>query len=78
MIFHPIKASFSVDILENSFVQAQLQTGLVEHFPLVRIPGDQSVDFHRFALTYPVAACLGLTGSRGKKGNESLMGESEQ
>lgn len=66
--FHPIEASFTVDVLENGFVQSQFQTGLVKHFPLIRVPRNQSVDFHRFTLTNPMAACLGLTGSRQEKG----------
>lgn len=67
---HPIEASFSVDVLEDSLIQSQLKTGLIEHFPLVRIPGDKPVDFHCFALANAVAACLGLSGST-KKGSET-------
>lgn len=69
---HPVEASFAVDVLEDGFVQSQLQTGLVEHFPLVRVPGDQPVDFHRFALANPVAACLGLIWNGSGKIYENL------
>jgi len=65
-VFHPVEASFAVDVLKDGFVQPQLQTGLVKHFPLVRVPGDQPVDFHRFALANPMAACLSLD-QRGRK-----------
>lgn len=58
--FHPVEAPFAVDVLKDGFVQPQFQTGLVEHLPLVRVPGDQPVDFHRLALTDPVAASLRL------------------
>lgn len=67
---HPIEASFSVDVLEDSLIQSQLKTGLIKHFPLVGIPGDKPVDFHCFALADAVASCLGLSGST-KKGSES-------
>lgn len=60
LISYSIEASFTVDVLKDGFVQSQLETGFVKHFPLIRVSGDQPVDFHRFALANPVAACLGL------------------
>lgn len=61
---HPVQASLAVNVLEDGFVQPQLQAGLVKHLPLIRVPGDQPVDLNRFALTNPVAASLGLASSR--------------
>lgn len=46
--------------LEDGLVQAQLQTGLVEHLPLVAVPGNQPVDLDRLGLANTVTASLGL------------------
>lgn len=46
--------------LQDGLVQAQLQTGLVEHFPLVAVPGDEAVDLDGLGLANPMAASLGL------------------
>lgn len=46
--------------LQHSFIQTQLQTGLVKHLPFIRVPGDQAVNLHSFTLTDPVASSLGL------------------
>lgn len=46
--------------LQHSFVQAQLEAGTIKHFPLIRVPGDQTVYFHCLILTNPMAASLGL------------------
>lgn len=59
----PVDASFAVDVLEDGFIQAQLQAGLVKHLPLVGVAGDESVDLHRLPLANPMAAGLGLQGS---------------
>lgn len=37
---HSIGAALSVDVLKNSLVQAQLQAGLVKHFPLIGVSSD--------------------------------------
>lgn len=46
--------------LQDGLVQAQLQTGLVEHFPLVAVPGDEAVYLDGLGLANPMAASLGL------------------
>lgn len=46
--------------LEDGLVQAQLQTGLVEHFPLIAVPGNQPVDLDRLGLANAMTASLGL------------------
>lgn len=46
--------------LQNGLVKAQLQTGLIEHFPLVAVPGDEAVDLDSLGLANPMAASLGL------------------
>lgn len=46
--------------LEDGLVQAQLQTGLVEHFPLVAIPGNEPVDLDGLGLADTMAPGLGL------------------
>lgn len=50
--------------LQHCFVQAQLETGAIKHFTLVGVPGDKTVHLHRFILTNPVAASLGLLGAQ--------------
>ena len=46
--------------LEDGLVEPQLQTGLVEHLPLVAVPGDQAVDLDRLGLADTVTPGLGL------------------
>ena len=53
----------STHALQHGFVQAQLETGPVEHLPLVRVARDQPVHLHRLVLTNPMAASLGLDTS---------------
>lgn len=57
---HPVETALAVDVLQNSFVQSQFQTGLVKHLPLVRVSSYKAIHFYRFALTNPVAASLSL------------------
>ncbi len=61
---HPIETAFAVDVLQNSFIQSQFQTGLVKHLPLIGVSCDKAIHFYRFALTDPVAASLSLWNSR--------------
>lgn len=62
---YPVGGVFpSAHGLQHGFIQTELQTRLVEHLPFVRIPRDQPVDFHGFALPYPVTPCLGLEEKR--------------
>ena len=64
---YPVGSVFSpTHGLQHSFVQAELQTSLVKHFPFVRVSCDQPVDFHRFALSYSMTSSLSLE----EKGNE--------
>lgn len=60
---YPVETSFAVDVLEDGFIQAQLQTGLVKHLPLVGVAGDESVDLHSLPLANPMTASLGLQGN---------------
>ena len=46
--------------LQHGAVQTQLQAGLVQHLPLVRVPGDQAVHLDRLGLPDTVASRLGL------------------
>ena len=46
--------------LQHGAVQTQLQAGLVQHLPLVRVPGDQAVHLHSLVLPDAVAASLSL------------------
>lgn len=58
---YPVGCVFpSAHGLQHRFVQAELQARLVKHLPFVRVPCDQPVDFHRFALSDPVTPGLGL------------------
>lgn len=50
----------STHALEDGLVEPQLQTGLVEHFPLVAVPGDQTVDLDRLGLADTMTPGLGL------------------
>lgn len=52
----------SAHTLKHSFVQAQLQTGLVKHLPLVAVPGDQTVYFDGLGLTDSMTPGLSLEG----------------
>lgn len=62
---YSIEAALAVDVLQHSFIQTKLKAGLVKHLPLIRVPCDEPIDLHCFALANPVAACLCL-------GNETL------
>lgn len=57
---YPIGAALAVNVLQHGFIQAQLQAGLVEHLPLVGVPGDEAIDLHCLALPDPVATSLSL------------------
>lgn len=46
--------------LEDSLVEPQFQTGLVEHLPLVAVSGDQTVDLDCLGLTDTMTPSLGL------------------
>lgn len=50
--------------LQDSAIQAQLQTGFVQHLPLIGVPGDQAVDLHSFRLANTMTTCLGLIGGQ--------------
>lgn len=66
---YPVGSVFSsAHGLQDSFIQTELQASFVEHLPLIRIPCNQPVDFHRFALSYSVTSSLSLE----EKGNEWL------
>lgn len=54
----------STHALEDGLVKPQLQTGLVKHFSLVAVPGDETVDLHRLGLANPMTSCLGLVENR--------------
>lgn len=62
---HAIRAALPVDVLKDGLVQAQLQAGLVEHFPLVGIPRDEAIHLHGFTLAYPVTPGLSLGRKEG-------------
>lgn len=55
--------------LEDGLVQAQLQTGLVEHLPLVAVPGNQPVDLDRLGLANTMTASLGLEDDTLRRSN---------
>lgn len=57
---HSIGAALSVYVLKNSLVQAQLQAGLVKHFPLVGVPSNETIHLHGLALAYPMTSGLSL------------------
>ncbi len=50
----------STHALEDGLVEPQLQTGLVEHFPLVAVSCDQTVDLDCFGLADTMTSGLGL------------------
>lgn len=50
----------SAHTLQHGLVEPQLQTGLVEHLPLVAVPGDQTVDLDRLRLADTMTSGLGL------------------
>lgn len=50
----------STHALEDGLVEPQLQAGLVEHLPLVAVPGDQTVYLDRLRLADTMAPSLGL------------------
>ena len=58
---HPAVAVLSpAHALQNGLIEPQFQTGLVEHLPLVAVPGDQPVDLHRLGLANTMTPGLGL------------------
>lgn len=58
---YPVGGIFSsTHRLQHGFIQAQLQTSLVKHFPFVGVSRYQPVDFDRLALPYSVASSLSL------------------
>lgn len=50
----------STHALEDGLVEPQLQTGLVEHLPLIAVPGDQTVDLDGLGLADTMTPGLGL------------------
>lgn len=59
---HPVDIAVFVatHALQNSAVQAQFQTGFIQHFPLIRVPRDQAVDLDCLRLADTMTTCLGL------------------
>ena len=59
---HPVDVALLVaaHALQDSPVQPQLQAGLVQHLPLVGVPGDQAVHLDGFGLADAVTPGLGL------------------
>lgn len=63
-----MNVSYPVDIavfvathtLQDGPVQAKLQTGFIQHLPLVRIPSDQTVDLDSLRLANTMTPCLSL------------------
>lgn len=58
---HPtIGVLSSTHALEDGLVEPQLETGLVEHLPLIAVPGDQTVDLDCLGLADTMTPGLGL------------------
>lgn len=60
--------------LEHSLVEPELQTGLVEHLPLVAVPGDQAVDLDGLGLADTMTPSLGLEDNAFRRSKVVLEG----
>lgn len=59
---HPIDVSVLVaaHALQDGTVQTEFEARFVQHLPLIRIPGDETVDLDRFRLADTMTPRLGL------------------
>lgn len=68
---YPINVALFVatHALQHSTIQAKFETGFVQHFPLIGVPGDQTVDLDGLRLADTMAPCLGLGGRKNREVN---------
>lgn len=59
---YPVDAAvfIATHALQNGTVQAEFQTGFIQHLPLIGVPSDQTVDLDSLRLTNTMTPCLGL------------------